>query len=183
MKRALFLVLALVMCLTLCSCSKEEENEDAVLENTQSSAIEQLTDLEKKLFDNLISIVSADFYDPSAVRVLEICNYKNDVPTLPHTIAVRLQGETITGGTVNNYFLICMKSGEASDADEVLENWASLYDTSHPMYKEQRLINKATEGEYVQLRDDYKSYDDNSDIFNITNINNALKEHWENMGI
>ena len=180
MKKTLSLLLALVMCLSLCACGGDNDNKD----NSSTTAQEQLTDLEKTLFNNLISITSEVFYEPAAVRVLEVRNYEEYSGTnLPATVVVRLQGENKAGGTLNHYYLICIKSGEASDADKVLNTWASLYGVSDPRYKEAKLKNKANEGEYMQLDDDYKASIDCSDTFNIGRINKALKEHWEEMGL
>ena len=188
MKKALFLILALVLCISLCACGG---GSDVPPETTTKplTAREQLTDFEAKFFKILIDMTKESFYEPSAVRVLEVCDYnentkyENDTSYYdsmygPDTIVVRLQGENKAGGTLNHFYLICLKSAE--NKSEYAQSMISL-----DIYfgdKEGRMRYKATEGEYVELSDYYSPKKDASDLISVARINKALKEYWEEMG-
>ena len=192
MKKTLSLIVALILCLSLCACGGEN-NAPETTTTTQPititlSAREQLTDLEEKLFNNLIAITKESFYEPAAVRVLEVCDYKerskyetpefDDLLYGPDTIVVRLQGENRVDGTLNHYYLICLKAAENKDENiqELIKSYNFLG------HIDWRMRYSATEGEYIELSDSYSPEKDASGRFNIGQINKALKEYWEEMG-
>ena len=161
------------MCLSLCACSNSK---------APATAIDQLTPLEKSLFDALIIMISSDFYEPSSARVLEIGDYEartNEDPTTSlygtDTVVVRLQAKNRMGGTLNHYFNICITAAE--NKTEYAQNLITYTQSATTILKY-----KADVGDYV----DYEYYNiekDASDIFNISRINEALREYWENIGL
>ena len=178
MKKTLSLLLALVMCLSLCACGANEE---------QLTAQEQLTELENKLFNCLITITSKDFIEPHTIRVTEICDYKvrttydeNDYRSGPDTIVVRLMAKKASGESTNFYYLICIEAGEKKTSDA--QAWIELYSDPRWGDKEKKMEYKAVKNEYTNLGVSYSPETDASDLFDIARINSAIKEHWEQMG-
>ena len=180
MKKALSLILALVMCLSLFACGGDNDTAD----NTEPlSAIDQLTKVERHLFDALVKMITKDFFEPSAIRVLEVGDYINrnqwgEYSTLygPDTVVVRLQGENRVGGTLNHYYIVCIRAGERPDSQRSIDSWAGDIETLLS------LGYKGEVGDYAELSDNYSFKEDAADIFNIGRINKALKEYWEDMG-
>lgn len=189
MKKILSILLALVLCLPLCACGEKKD-----------TAREQLTDLERNLFDALIAISTKSFYEPAAVRVLEVCDYEERSQHLqdkdskygyirhnyelnygPDTVVVRLQGENKVGGTLNHYYLICVKAGEndSEDANYIIERYSNSSNTADRL---KVMKYKAVFGEYVELGDEYTADENASHLFNIGRINKAIQEYWEEMG-
>ena len=187
MKRAISLILAIMLCLCLCACG--DDTSETTASANPPTAREELTDLEESLFSNLISITKDSFYEPAAVRVLEVYDYEerskyentnsHDILFGPDTVVVRLQGENKVGGTLNHYYLICIKSGENQSyyAQAMIKAFSGYYGN-----KEARMRYKADAGEYVEIGDSYEAEKDASDQFNIGRINKAIKEYWEEMG-
>lgn len=190
MKKAVSLILALVMCLSLCACGENSSaNNDysSVPENSTAplSARDQLTDLESRLFDALVKMVTDDFYEPSAVRVLEIGDFEErtkwDETSLifgPDTVVVRLQGENRVGGTLNHYYRVCVTAAEnmTEVAQQSIKTYSLLGDRNRV------LDYKGEVGDYAELSDYYSFEESTTDIFNIARINKALNEYWEEMG-
>lgn len=187
MKKVISLILVFVLCLPLCACGGGSD----VPETTTKplTAREQLTDFEAKLFNILIDMTKESFYEPSAVRVIEVCDYEertkyeNDPDSYdllfgPDTIVVRLQGENKAGGTINHFYLICLKSAE--NKSEFAQNQIKMSGFSGN--KKGRMQYKATEGEYAELSDYYSPKKDASNLISVARINKALKEYWEEMG-
>ena len=198
MKKALSLILALVLCLSLCACGggnstgnntepNTEPNTELSTEQstTPLSARDQLTELESRLFDALVKMVTDDFYEPSAVRVLEIGDFEErtkwDETSLlfgPDTVVVRLQGENRVGGTLNHYYRVCVTAAEnmAETAHQSIKTYSLLGDRNSV------LDYKGEVGDYAELSDYYSFEESATDIFNIAHINKALNEYWEEMG-
>lgn len=190
MKKAVSLILALVMCLSLCACgenSSANNDSSSVPENSTAplSARDQLTDLESRLFDALVKMVTDDFYEPSAVRVLEIGDFEErtkwDETSLifgPDTVVVRLQGENRVGGTLNHYYRVCVTAAEnmTEVAQQSIKTYSLLGDRNRV------LDYKGEVGDYAELSDYYSFEESTTDIFNIARINKALNEYWEEMG-
>ena len=190
MKKAVSLILALVMCLSLCACgenSSANNDSSSVPENSTAplSARDQLTDLESRLFDALVKMVTDDFYEPSAVRVLEIGDFEErtkwDETSLifgPDTFVVRLQGENRVGGTLNHYYRVCVTAAEnmTEVAQQSIKTYSLLGDRNSV------LDYKGEVGDYAELSDYYSFEESTTDIFNIARINKALNEYWEEMG-
>ena len=186
MKKTISLLLALVLCLSLCACGGGNNTVETTVPTEPPTAREQLTELEEKLFNNLIAITKDSFYEPSAVRVLEVCDYyegttrtdpdEYDYSYGPDRVVVRLQGENRVGGTVNHYYLICLTGAENTS------EYAKTMIAAFARNKEMRMHFKAEEGEYAEIGDYYEVKRDSSDIFDIGRINRALKEYWEEMG-
>ncbi len=161
MKRITVSILVLIMMFSVVGCGKNEKTttpqEATVLPastttttaNTDTketqSPIEALNEQEKQLFDALILITKADFYEPSAVKVLEIGDYQYrtkykeddsyDLLYGPDTVIVRLQGENRVGGTLNHYYIICINSGEneSSTAQSQIENYRNMIKTNQKL--------------------------------------------------
>lgn len=177
MKKLIALLVTLVLCLSICACG------------TQSpSAIEQLTEKEHGLFEALIKLTTEDFYEPSAVRVLELGDFreKTSYDLGPDTVVVRLQGENRVGGTLNHYYLVCTAAGEDPDQDSIeLTERILEYEKAVGMeYLESAkmlLSMKGEVGDYVELSDDY-SFEKLTNVFDIGRVNNALAEYWEEKG-
>ena len=195
MKKFSFLLL-IVLVISLCGCSsngQQANNNSSVEKNEESSektAIEQLNEKEKLLFDALCKITKSDFFEPSAIRVLEIGDYrertrwgKDSVLYGPDTIVVRLQGENRVGGTLNHYYLVCIKDGESQTSQDLVKSLKQL-EALRGGYMESILQYSGTVGDYTELSDSYKLEEDlsNSASWNIGKINKALAEYWENLG-
>ena len=188
MQKRISLLLVFVLCLSLCACGSSHTAETAAtpIPTEPLTAREQLTDLEAKLFHLLIDITKDSFYEPSAVRVLEVCDYREgttktdpevyDAQYGPDTVVVRLQGENRVGGTANHYYMICLAS--AVNTSEYGQTMIAAFAGNHQM----RMHYKGTEGEYANLGDSYEVKKDASDIFDIGRLNRALKEYWEELG-
>lgn len=182
-KRCLVALLACIMVLSnICAFAEE-------------SAIAKLSDIEKQIYDALLVMLN-DFYNPASVRVMELTDYEDrseyrekyagkisdDIwATLarPDTVVIRLSGENRLGGTLNNYYMLC------------LSTWTTPCHESNKTYiKAAQLMGKSTLP-YVGNIGDYDELD-TSEIHLYTkwplpdsavgNINRALKEHWDILG-
>lgn len=179
MKKMISALLALVLCLSLCACGANNEP------TAPLSAKEQLTEKELSLFDALIKMTTKDFYEPAAIRILEVGDYEENMAWEedsyiygPDTVVVRLQGENRMGGTLNHYYLVCITAAEnmTKTAQSTLEAWTLLGKM------EQILKHKGEVGDYAELSDGYQLEASADETFNIGRINKALAEYWEEMG-
>lgn len=176
MKRIIALFMALVMCLTLCACGANNE---------ATTARELLTEKERSLFDALIKMTTENFYEPAAIRILEVGDYEENTANKedsilygPDTVVVRLQGENRMGGTINHYYLVCITAAEnMTDAGQSMIELRTLLGDM-----EQLLDYKGDVGDYAELADSYKLEASAAELFNIGNINKALAEYWEEIG-
>lgn len=110
MKRIILIVIALAMVAALFSCSKSP---DASSGNEQEIV-------------NLLKTISNDFYEPSAVCLLEIgdCrlklynakNFTGMGKGYFYGIVLKLQGENKLGGTLSHYYLLRIETVTGSDA-------------------------------------------------------------------
>lgn len=187
MKNLIIILLVAVLCLSVCSCNGSNENEPAVTTTTTvvdpPAAIDLLNDEELLLFDFLIELTSNDFFEPSAVRVLEVGDYEErshfkgtsyeDVLYGPDTIVVRLQGENLAGGTANNHYVIALNTAE--NTTSYGKNQTKF---DYPLTV---IYYKAEAGQYVQLGESY-SIEEPAENYNVGNINRAIAEYWSEMG-
>ncbi len=197
MKKLLILLFLLTSLLST-SCAKDTTStfEIANPQSTttvETTAIEALTEEEQLLFDALIKMTTADFYEPSKIRVLEIGDYsdnskyaKDDILYGPSTVVVRLQGENRVGGTLNHYYKVCIIGAEVSetmkDYVENLKEYAQLQKILNGKDMSFDLLNyEGDPGDYEQQDDDFK-LSSTSSAFDVGDINRALKEYWKDMG-
>lgn len=192
MKRTLSLALALILCLGLCACGGTAPEADTAASTTapvQLTAKEQLTEKELALFDALVKMVTSDFYEPSAIRVLEVGDLDErtkwaddadlkDMLYGPDSVVVRLQGENRVGGTLNNYYRVCITAAE--NMSESAQS--SIKNNTYLGFMDAVLRHKGEVGDYVELENYEGIEEDASDMFDIGRINKALKEYWEDMG-
>lgn len=158
---------------------------------------EQLNEYEQLLVDALIKVSTDYFYEPSAVRVLEIdafekTAYYPNVPDsefYPWNVFLRIQGENRVGGTLNHYYLLCIKSGEGSpEKKDYIEANEQLIESKKmlgrdPKFSIQELYrHKAQVGDILDLGDSNWEKNDEASVFSIKKINKALKAYWEDMG-
>lgn len=192
MKKVLSLFLALVLCMSFSACNSNTPNASTAVSTEPATAREQLTVLEEKLFTYLITILTDDFYDPAAARVLEICDYRertkyentefHDSLFGPDTVVIRIQGENKLTRSGDASLLVCLKSAEnTSDSARSFINAMSLGSILGNDNKSSIMKYKATEGEYAVIYS-YDSDADASGTFDIGRINKALKEYWEELG-
>ena len=197
MKKVISLLLALVLCLSLCACGDNSE-----AENVPTVPVEEdtLTELEQHLVDYIIKIALEEYSEPSAVRVLNIGDYrersKNEVDTSdygPDTVVVQLMGESTLTGNQNPCYRVCLTTTEnkSKDAQESIE-----YDTtmlrvyiinggaisSKNQTKDSIMRYKGVAGEYIELSSSHEIAEP-TDSFDIKRVNTALKEYWDNLGI
>ncbi|MBE6559886.1 MAG: hypothetical protein E7662_02070 [Ruminococcaceae bacterium] len=192
-----FTFLLLALCLLCSSCENTEtttsEDTEAITTVRETTAIEALNEEEQLLFDALIKMTTADFYEPSKIRVLEIGDYsdnskyaKDDILYGPSTVVVRLQGENRVGGTLNHYYKVCIIGAEVSetmkDYVENLKEYAQLQKILNGKDMSFDLLNyEGDPGDYEQQDDDFK-LSSTSSAFDVGDINRALKEYWKDMG-
>lgn len=158
---------------------------------------EQLNEYEQLLVDALIKVSTDYFYEPSAVRVLEIDAFEKigyyhavlDSEFYPWNVFLRIQGENRVGGTLNHYYLLCIKSGEGSPEKKgYIEALERNIETEKiigkdPKYSLNELYrHKAQVGDILDLGDSNWIENDEASVFSIKKINKALKAYWEDMG-
>ncbi len=196
MKNAILYILALACMLSilLCVCNSDGGETDttaAPVTTTPPTAREQLTSHESDVFEALIKMITADFFEPSAVRILELGEYNTSKSVIgddgveydydvPHTVVVRLQGENRVGGTLNHYYRVCVVAGEGT-TDEVKRRIREY--EKYGSWSEAILEYKADVGDYVNLGDTYELQESDKGVeYDIGRINKALAEYWEDMG-
>ena len=148
MKRLMSAVLAL----SFAACGgKNEANNDGKTAEQSTPDPNALTEDEQLLVDLLIKI-SNDFYEPSAVRVIDLGDYRlYDASEYSgmgygsyYGIKVKLQGENKVGGTLNHPYLIRVKVVGAEEAKRAAaekkfdssrywkENWDKCEPNNYP---------------------------------------------------
>ena len=196
MKRLSAIILSAAIALSVCACgggaktaeaTKSETEVEKEEQTAEATVYDQLSELDKELFDALIIMTTEDFYKPAAARILEIGDYEDrtkwekegtDSPLYgPDTVVVRLQGENQAGGTANHYYMVCIKAAE--NTREGTKDYISACRTLGDI--KSKLMVSGEIGEYAELEDDY-SIKSSSNKFDIKNINKAIKEYWEEMG-
>ena len=157
----------------------------------EESAIDKLNDVEKQIYDALLIMLN-DFYDPSSVRVMELSNYSNlsmfrestdeqhKELAGPDTVVVRLSGANRLGGTLNNYYRLCLS-----------DFTTPITESSRKMVDSLRAVGQSTLpyvgniGDYVELKSSHflvTNPHKNIGVSSIGNINRALKEYWYILG-
>ena len=160
-------------------------------------------DYDQLLIDAIIKISTADFYEPAAVRVLEIVEFTThyalfksyeEIKESPWNVVVRLQGENKIGGTINHYYMICIKDGYVSSRADVVELQIQNIEITNKLSRQPSLYEletlqamKANVGDYIELGDNYQvsskqNYDMAQSHFTIKNVNKGLIEYWEDLG-
>lgn len=192
-----FLAVALIF--SLCSCKGANSTANDA-KQTSTSAKDLLNEDELQLFNALVQMTKKDFFNPSAVRVLEVgrsylsgsYRYQNHEEE-PKLVIVRLQAENKVGGTLNNYYLVCVKAGEVPGKEnEYKENAATAarYEKfgDDDTYSHLRILAlsdmmkiKADFAEYADIGDKPTGFTELSD-FDIGKINKALAEYWKDLG-
>ena len=161
------------------------------------SYAEEAIDYDQMLVDVLIKVTTAEFYEPSAVRVLEIGNfskyeYPEDEDCSPWNVMVRLQGENRVGGTLNHYYWLCIKGGEATSqkAKDAMEIEESIISLSAQLGQSLSWVDYMTIQTYraetgdcveIDIEGSYSSWEP-AEEFSIKNVNTALKAYWEDLG-
>ena len=185
MKRIISVLLIMIVLVSISACgtSKEEPVEEEL------SAIEQLSEKENLIFEALKKVTVDSFYEPSAVKVLEVGDWKDAFG--PSSVIARLQGENKVGGTVNHYYKICVIAGEdtTSIGQTIISGKEALISVNASYGNEQKCIEdtitlmdyKANVGEFVEIGDDY-TITKTDETISAGNINKALAEYWEEMG-
>ncbi|MBR2387439.1 MAG: hypothetical protein IKB02_10320 [Clostridia bacterium] len=162
----------------LSACGNEE------LVEVEKTPIELLTEKELLLFEALKKI-SADFYEPAGVKLMEVGDYeKFDETSLAkrfslnisrleeimgvgtfNCIIVKLQGENRVGGTLNHYYLVRLDSFDSYIIDnlqEYLEDHAeSLAKHYWDRCKSEEEYPKKTFDSRQEYKDFIKKYDGN----------------------
>lgn len=161
-KRYFVLLFAVITLLSLCACGEKQTTSE-----NQPTAKEQLNESESILFDCLVNITTEYFYEPAAVRVLEIGDFQKGGFD-SNTVVVRLQGENKLGGTLNHYYCIAVSESETPDGiKDILEADGFPY--------------CAHIGDFIQLDDDY-SISEKTNDYDFGKINQALSEYWKEKG-
>ena len=158
-KNYITVLLSFILMLGLFACGNDDTGN---VDSEMSSA-------EKLVFDALV-IALNDFNNPSKVRVLEA----GKIFEIPADginglgIVLRLQGENKLGGTLNKeYFLILrlFRFGEIGSSD----------------------IKFYEHGTIVEVDDfdvNFEPFEQTADVeINIGNINHAIREHYDELGI
>jgi hypothetical protein len=134
----------------------------------EESSIDKLNDDERLVFDCLIIGLSS-FFNPASARVTELGNLNDLAPTeaLPRgtkNIRLRLQGTNRMGGTLNEAFQLFLK------------DTTIVVDGTKTEYKRGDLLEASVF--------DVNRYFDNPPLhIDISKINNALKQYYEELGI
>lgn len=195
MKKWMVVLLTLAICLGLAACGEEPV---VTTEPTEPpTAREQLSAEEERLFSALITVTTENFFEPSAVRVLEVWDYddrtywekykdsNNEVDRSnyehwygPELVTVRLQGENRVGGTVNHYYRVCM-TGAENTSDTGKELWEACWWTDQNV---RAMDYRAETGECVQIDNLHLNLTREAEEFDVGKINRALKEYWDEKG-
>ena len=168
--------------------------EPTLVDNQNTDSV----DYDQLLADAIIKITTADFYEPAAVRVLEIKSFSTKwfltadyaEKECPWNVVVRLQGENRVGGTVNHYYKICIKSGYDTSNEKMIQTLekmiksAKLVPTVSSVDDQSKLQDlRASFGDYLDLGDNYSDFSQGgTNVFSIKNVNKALKTYWEDLG-
>ena len=123
----------------------------------------KLSYVEEQVYDKVVSMVNEDgFFNPQEARLLEVVvGYKyNDVEReYSDTIEeyhIKIVGTNKVGGTINKCYRIYYS--------DYMEKWNNRDEDCEDIYQTS------------------KGYEELSSV-NIKNINNALQEYWENLGL
>lgn len=146
MKKITAVLLAIITILCFASCAAEKPK----------TPVDDLSEDELLLFDAL-KIITQDFYEPGAVRLLEVGEHKTFEKysygiwgSSPfgngefHSVVVRLQGENRVGGTLNHYYIVRLDTLPGYIVDNVeqaiqnavetdcVEKWDNRSNTEYP---------------------------------------------------
>lgn len=152
-------------CIVLCSCSSALPDSSMA----ELSAIEKLDGHEREVFDSLI-LASDIFHNPSSLRLLEIsAPQKNTNGGDWGQFYVHVQANNNSGGTSTGYYIIITKSNPNYDslAEQgwIIRKSDSFMDNTLGTNQITSIPLELWETEHVG------------------NINRALAEHWEELGL
>lgn len=132
--------------------TQNSSRNELILVNSQSSNVYNLNNKECEIYEALL-IGIKDFYNPQAVRVLEIRNI-NDRGLCYLTIT----GQNRLGGTLQKFYRLVL-----NDSGYIKKGELSEYSDS----------------DYQNIEQNF----DIDKYVSVGNINRALKKHWEDLGI
>lgn len=123
--------------------------ESDITEEISKSPIESLNEQEKLIYEALM-IGIKDFYNPQAVRVLEIKKSGDD------KCDITITGSNKLGGTIQKYYSLRLVDNGINKKGEMTD-WT----------------------DFKELLKYGKKYDN----VDVGNINRAIKQYWEDLGI
>lgn len=198
MKKILSLLLALSMLLLFCACGEKTSSSETTAETEPPSERDKLNENESLLFEALVKITTAAFYEPSAVKVLEIGDHSSNIYPSEYVV-VRLQGENKAGGTLNHYYKICIR--EEGNLYEIYCEHMNQYHEDYPYFNNYWMYDyysfddwvKDEHPEYTYEHNEFAEYKELSDgyqfnavsadeEFSVGKINRALTEYWTEKG-
>ena len=189
MKKAITILLALVMVLSLAACGGTKAPEptpeptSAPTPTKEPTPIEALSSKEKLLFNAIIKFTKEDFYEPSKIRVLDVGDYTSRTSSEygPDTVIVQLQGQTSLGSTATQYYIVVIKDGENKNMEEFQQHAYNAAVLSGDRYK--ALQYKGKVGDYGEAPDYYSIEKSATATFNVGKINKAIAQYWDDLGI
>lgn len=204
MKKALFLILSLIMCLSFVACANNDNTIEQTVEENQTEEIpetkEVLTESEQNLVNYIIQIATEEFDESSNVRVLSIGDYqersKNTVNSYsygPDTVVVKFQGNSKDTDEANPCFRICLTTTKNEDAS-IKSMVSSLYKlraleslqggriSTINSYTDDMMDYEGEAGDYVELGRTTEIKIQTKE-FDIKKVNLAIKEYWEGLGL
>ena len=182
MKRIKGIAMCAVAALTFTACSNGSNevgnnSSQQKQEEAPKSAIDSLSAEEKEIFDALI-IASDAFYNPQTIKVMSVENHfgtRISDGTLHKDYygprcAIEISAENKVGGSFKKTYFLWTDDYWLSDE---LENVASNTD-----------FLKAKKGAITEYDTKYRGNDPRPyDDVNIGNLNRALTQHWEDLGL
>ncbi len=185
---AMLVLTLLLSLLTGCAMTELSSREEQKQETNAS-----LNEFEELLYENLINI-SNSFHNPAAIKLLDVVAYSEGSKLAEEgssiqcsdIVLVRLQGENLTGGTVSNYYVICLKENEMGEVLRNYEETARTYDRA----KDLLMGFGGKKGEYYNLGATKPNLDVGSpllsfvahDYFDERKINEKLDDYWGRKG-
>lgn len=157
----------------------------------------QLNSMEKMLYSALLTASKKYFYSPSSVRVIEVggLNHRSlwerdegCEEWLPWLVSVKLQGDNRLGGSTNDYYIICIKSGapKTSEGKSKVNEYKDIVNKHYLMpsldislFERSLMELEAQVGDCMIISS--SPYFLSANI-NERNVNLALKAYWDDMG-
>ena len=165
-----------IICFVLLCCVLAIGNSLLAFGSADSN-IDALSEKEKMLFDAIVDMSTDDFFNPSAVRLLEVGDYSgfefsneteelsqlfeelgmaeqlNDALMQPDLVIVRLQGENKAGGTLNHYYKVCIKGYEKTGElnQEMIDALEKQIEISESLVAINDFLDESTSDDYEKL--------------------------------